>query len=91
MQGQSKDAFPSDTTKNPRDCMAVQLRSGKELESRKSVNVEKEKEMGGSENTVEKNEEKCKISSMMRTERKRIKTKYRHTCPMFHFLRGYRR
>ena len=27
-----KDAFPSDTKKNPKDCMAVQLRSGKELE-----------------------------------------------------------
>ena len=32
LQSQQKDAFPSDTKKNPKDCMAVQLRSGKELE-----------------------------------------------------------
>ena len=31
LQNQMKDAFPSDTKKNPKDCMAVQLRSGKEL------------------------------------------------------------
>ena len=32
LQSQKKDAFPRDTKKNPKDCMAVQLRSGKELE-----------------------------------------------------------
>ena len=32
LQNQMKDAFPSDTKKNPKDCMAVQLRSGKKLE-----------------------------------------------------------
>ena len=31
LQNKTKDVFPSDTQKNPRDCMAVQLRSGKEL------------------------------------------------------------
>ena len=35
MQNQSKDAFPSDIRKNPKDCMAVTLRSGKELEERR--------------------------------------------------------
>ena len=35
LQSQRKDAFPSDTKKNPKDCMAVQLRSGKELEMMK--------------------------------------------------------
>ena len=29
-----KDAFPSDTKKNPKDCMAVQLRRGKDLEEK---------------------------------------------------------
>ena len=29
-----KEAFPSDTKKNPKDCMAVQLRSGKDLEEK---------------------------------------------------------
>ena len=31
MQNQNKDAFPSAIQKNPKDCMAVQLRSGKEV------------------------------------------------------------
>ena len=33
MHNQSKDAFLSDTKKNPKDCMLVTLRSGRELES----------------------------------------------------------
>ena len=33
MQNQNKGAFPSDTQKNLKDCMAVQLRSGKEVSS----------------------------------------------------------
>ena len=35
MKNQSKDAFPSDTKTNPKDCMMVTLRSSKYLESRK--------------------------------------------------------
>ena len=35
MQNQPKDAFPSDTRKNPKDCMAVTLRSDRELEERR--------------------------------------------------------
>ena len=35
MQNQSKDAFLSDTKKNPKDCMVVTMRSARELESRK--------------------------------------------------------
>ena len=31
MPNHIKDTFPSDTKKNPKDCMAVQLRSGKEV------------------------------------------------------------
>ena len=34
LQNQMKDTFPSDTKKNPKDCMAVQLRSGKDLEEK---------------------------------------------------------
>ena len=44
MQNQSKDAFPSDTRKNPKDCMAVTLRSGRELKERR--NEKKEIEEG---------------------------------------------
>ena len=35
MPNQSKGTFPSDTQKNPKDCMAIQLRSGKDLRSNK--------------------------------------------------------
>ena len=34
LQNQMKDAFPGDTKKKPKDCMAVQLRSGKDLEEK---------------------------------------------------------
>ena len=45
MQNQSKDAFPSDTKKNPKDCMEVTLRSGRELKERENEknNTEEEK------------------------------------------------
>ena len=33
LQKETKNAFPSDTQKNPKDYMAVQLRSGKEMSS----------------------------------------------------------
>ena len=53
MQNQSKDAFLSDTKKNPKDCMVVTLRSGRELESRKEDEQKKtekeEKEETGEE------------------------------------------
>ena len=32
MQNQFRDSFPSDTKNNPKDCMKVTLRSGKELQ-----------------------------------------------------------
>ena len=35
MQNQSKGSFPSDTRKDPRDYMAITLRSGRELEERR--------------------------------------------------------
>ena len=44
LQSQKKYAFPSDTKKNPKDCMAVQLRSGKELEKMKEKNDSKKEE-----------------------------------------------
>ena len=44
MPNQSKGIFPSDTQKNPKDCMAIQLRSGKDLSNnrRKERNEETE-------------------------------------------------
>ena len=50
MQNQSKDVFPSDTKKNPKDCVVVTLRSGKGLEEsrneKKKTEEEKHTEIG---------------------------------------------
>ena len=59
LQNQMKDAFPSDTKKNQKDCMAVQLRSGKELEKEKS-----EKDEGN------KGEESLRNSETLKKKRK---------------------
>ena len=44
MQNQPKDAFPSDTRKNPKDCTVVTLRSGREIEGRKEEKKKNEEE-----------------------------------------------
>ena len=43
-QNQSKDAFPSDTMKNPKDCMVVTLRNGREMEKRRNEKKETKEE-----------------------------------------------
>ena len=58
LQSQRKDAFPSDTKKNPKDCMAVQLRSGKELEKMKEkIDSNKEEGSPEKEEALEKKKE----------------------------------
>ena len=59
LQNQTKDAFPSDTQKNPRDCMAVQLRSGKEVNNSRA----KKKERFEQEEVKETGEEDRKNNS----------------------------
>ena len=44
MPNQSKGTFPSETQKNPKDCMAIQLRSGKDLSSNKRTKRKEETE-----------------------------------------------
>ena len=39
LQNQSRDSFPSKTKKNLKDCMAITLRSGKELQARKEIEM----------------------------------------------------
>ena len=51
LQNQSRDSFPSDTKKNPKDCMAITLRSGKELQ------VKKEDEKRQTEEEAEKEDQ----------------------------------
>ena len=41
MQNKSRDFFPSDTKKNPKDCMAITMRSGKELQEREETEKKK--------------------------------------------------
>ena len=53
MQNQSRDSFLRDTKKNPKDCMAVTLRSGRELEKKK----EDEKTMTEKDKQVETGKE----------------------------------
>ena len=60
LQNQIKDAFPSDTKKNPKDCMAVQLKSGKELEKVKSKKEEGNKGEGSLENVESLEKERKK-------------------------------
>ena len=57
MPNQSKGTFPSDTQKNPKDCMAIQLRSGKDLSSNKRTKRKDETEAKKeeTENEGEKN------------------------------------
>ena len=69
MQKEPKDSFPSDTRKNPKDCMAVTLRSGRELDERRveSKNIEEEKqakigeqhEKNSSEATKKEKQQNC--------------------------------
>ena len=44
MPNQSKGTFPSDTQKNPKDCMAIQLRSGKDVSNNRRKERKEETE-----------------------------------------------
>ena len=51
IQNQFKDAFPSNTKKNLKDCMTISLKSGKELKEREEIEkkmdeIEKHAEIG---------------------------------------------
>ena len=73
LQNQTKDAFPSDTQKNPRDCMVVQLRSGKELSSSRAEKKERSeqeenKETGEGEKEIRKENRKNSSEWIVETE-----------------------
>ena len=44
MQNQSRDSFPCDTKKNPKDYMVITLRSGRELQKREEYEKKMTKE-----------------------------------------------
>ena len=56
MPNQSKGTFPSDTQKNLKDCMSIQLRSGKDLSSNKKT--EGKEETKAKKEETEKEEDK---------------------------------
>ena len=70
MQNQNKGAFPSDTQKNPKDCMAVQLRSGKEVSS--SSRKEKKEKTDEEEEATGREEEKNMSEKTIDAEKQKI-------------------
>ena len=82
LQNQIKDAFPSDTKKNQKDCMAVQLRSGKELEKKKSEKDESNKGKGILENAESPEKERKKVQQQ---EEERSKKKAQNSMPVVPF------
>ena len=66
MPNQNKGTFPSDTQKNPKDCMAIQLRSGKDLRSNRKTERKEETE-AEKEETEKKEEKNNQIEQMKRS------------------------
>ena len=64
MPNQNKGTFPSDTQKNPKDYMAIQLRSGKDLSSNRKTDRKEETEAEKEE--TEKKEEKDSLIEQMK-------------------------
>ena len=59
MQNQSRDSFHSDSKKNPKDCMAITLQSGRKLKKREEEErklTEKEKQAETSNNKLNSSE-----------------------------------
>ena len=80
MQNQNKGVFPSDTKKNPKDCMAIQLRSGKEVSSnsrkeKKEKTDEEEKETG-------REEEKNMSEKTIDAEKKKLTEQPKKSCEL---------
>ena len=63
MPNQNKGTFPSDTQKNSKDCMEIQLRSGKDLSSNKKIEGE-EKTEAEKEKTEEKEEKNSQLDQL---------------------------
>ena len=82
LQNQMKDAFPRDMKKNPKDCRAVQLRSGKELEKENSEKNEGNKGEGSLENAESLEKER---KNEQQQEEERSKKKGQNSMPAVPF------
>ena len=78
MPNQNKGAFRSDTQKNPKDCMAVQLRSGKEVSS--SSKKEKKEKTDGEEEATGREEEKNMSEKTIDAEKKKLTEQPEKSC-----------
>ena len=72
LQNQNKNAFPSDTQKNPKDCMAIQLRSGREVSS--SSTAENEEKTDQEEDKANGREDEKSMSERTTKEEKHKQT-----------------
>ena len=68
MRNQSRDFFPRDTKKNPKDCMAITLRSGRAFQKRK----EEDNEMTEKEDKIEAGKEIEQNSSNLTEEKNKF-------------------
>ena len=80
MQNQNKGAFPSDTQKNPKDCMVIQLRSGKEVSS--SSRKEKKEKTDEEEEETGREEEKNMSEKTTNTEKKNLTEQPEKSCEL---------
>ena len=82
LQNQMKDAFLNDTKKNQKDCMSMQLRSGKDIKKEKSEKEEDNKGEGSLEN-AESLEKEMKKEQQQEEERSK---KGQNSMPAVPFL-----
>ena len=90
MPNQSKGTFPSDTQKNPKDCMAVQLRSRKEVgnNSKKKGN----KRLMQNKKKLERKERRVyRLNSLKEVVSRNRRREYQLIHLQCHFPRGFRR
>ena len=81
IQNQNKGAFPSDTQKNPKDCMEIQLRSGKEVSSN-NRKEKKEKTDEEEEEETRRGEEKNMSEKITDAEKKKLTEQLEKSCEL---------
>ena len=101
MRNQSKGSIPSDTRKDPRECMEVLLRSGRELDERRVekkdteednyAEIREEFKHHSSETIEEEKTEKCSQTNRWKKKIQGKKKRLRLMNLKFHSLKGCRR
>ena len=90
MPNQSKGTFPSDTQKNPKDCMEIQLRSGKEVSNNRSKERKEETE-AEQEKTRKEGEKSTPTEQLKEIMSRNRRKEYQLIHLQCHFHRGFRR